>query len=82
MGPDNRKGSMGNWGERWRQRDGLRGKKEGEAVGRERAGTDGMLEDRRERHQIETGQKWAEGTTAPKASWFPFPSSPTSPTRV
>ena len=34
MGPGNRKESMGNWGERWRQRDG-QGKKEGEAVGRE-----------------------------------------------
>ena len=91
MGPDNRKGSMGNWGERWRQRDGLRGKKEGEAVGRERAGTDGMLEDRRERHQIERGQKGRNGQKArllPRLPGSPFPphqllqqgSSPDSPT--
>lgn len=91
MGPGNRKGSMGNWGERWRQRDGLRGKKEGEAVGRERAGTDGMLGDRRERHQIERGQKGRNGQKArllPRLPGSPFPphqvlqqgSSPDSPT--
>ena len=76
MGPGNRKESMGNWGERWRQRDG-QGKKEGEAVGRERAGTDdGMLGDRRERQQRE-GRKAETGRghdLLPRLPGSPFPS--------
>ena len=66
--------------ERWTEGE-KRGRGSGQGKSRDRWYVGGQERKTPDRERAER-QKWAEGTTAPKASWFPFPSSPTSPTRV
>lgn len=87
MGPGNRGEPMENRGERWRWRDGLRGEeRERQQAGKEAwAGRQqgwGAGQRKTPGRERAGRKKCAEGTTPPKASWFSFPYSPISPTRV